>query len=75
MRVKVTHSKQLARQKPLHQTIPVIRSIKSVQLMYWFFYFTEFFDKQGAVKNSPFDCCVVNYSVPNNDVPFQEAYP
>ena len=29
-----THSKQLARQKPLHQTIPVIRSIKSVQLMY-----------------------------------------
>ena len=22
---------------------PVIRSIKSVQLMYWFFYFTDFF--------------------------------
>ena len=34
MRVKVTHRKQLARKKPLHQTIPVIRSIKSVQLMY-----------------------------------------
>ena len=34
MRVRVTHRKQLARQKPLHQTIPVIRSIKSVQLMY-----------------------------------------
>ena len=27
---------------------PVIRSIKSVQLMYWFFYFTDFFAKQGA---------------------------
>ena len=47
MRVKVTHSKQLARQKPLHQTIPVIRSIKSVQLMYWFFYFTDFFPNKG----------------------------
>ena len=32
--VDATHSKQLARQKPLHQTTPVIRSIESVQLMY-----------------------------------------
>ena len=50
MRVKVTHRKQLAGQKPLHQTIPVIRSIKSVQLMYWLFYFTDFFAKQGGSK-------------------------
>ena len=27
---------------------PVIRSIKSVQLVYWFFYFTDFFANQGA---------------------------
>ena len=31
---------------------PVIRSIKSVQLMYWFFYFTDFFAKQGARRCS-----------------------
>ncbi|WP_443715695.1 hypothetical protein, partial [Ruminococcus bromii] len=44
--------KQLARQKFSHQTIPVIRSIKSVQLMYWFFYFTDFFANQGARRCS-----------------------
>ena len=48
MRVRVTHRKQLARQKFSHQTILVIRSIKSVQLVYWFFYFTDFFANQGA---------------------------
>ena len=47
MRVRVTHRKQLARQKFSHQTIPVIRSIKSVQLMYWFFYFTDFLPNKG----------------------------
>ena len=47
MRVRVTHRKQLARQNFSHQTIPVIRSIKSVQLMYWFFILQIFLPNKG----------------------------
>ena len=55
---------------------PVIRSKSKVSVTQMLFYFLKnFLTNKGLFFNSPFDCCVVNYSVPNNDVPYQEAYP
>ena len=60
---------------------PVIRSIKSVQLMYWFFYFTDFFAKQGARRGEYYPpaskrtyfVIVIQYrSSDNNEIPLTE---